>query len=195
MEVGLAWNWHRHYDASLGRYTQPDPLGLVDGPSVYGYALQNPGRYTDPTGEFVPLLLGALIGAGMEYLINPCATLQDLAFTAALGAVPGGIGQNALRKGLGMEWSHSVAARTVNLYTSGGLNRALNRRGGLNGSWVSPKRHYQHDSYRYPKGWRDFGDRYRGARKVLDRMPDWSKWLSLSPFGTLAGSGCQCEVK
>ncbi len=29
---------------------QADPLGLVDGASIYGYALQNPGRYVDPTG-------------------------------------------------------------------------------------------------------------------------------------------------
>ncbi len=30
---------------------QADPLGLVDGASIYGYALQNPGRYVDPRGE------------------------------------------------------------------------------------------------------------------------------------------------
>ena len=29
---------------------QADPLGLVDGASVYGYARQNPGRYVDPRG-------------------------------------------------------------------------------------------------------------------------------------------------
>ena len=45
----------RDYDPTTGRYIQGDPLGLVDGPSVYGYALQNPGRYVDPTGEAIPL--------------------------------------------------------------------------------------------------------------------------------------------
>lgn len=41
----------RDYDPTTGRYIQGDPLGLVDGPSVYGYALQNPERYIDPRGE------------------------------------------------------------------------------------------------------------------------------------------------
>jgi len=41
----------RDYDPTTGRYIQADPLGLVDGASVYGYALQNPGRHIDPRGE------------------------------------------------------------------------------------------------------------------------------------------------
>jgi len=41
----------REYDPTTGRYLQADPLGLVDGPSVYGYAMQNPGRYVDPWGN------------------------------------------------------------------------------------------------------------------------------------------------
>jgi hypothetical protein len=41
----------RDYDPTTGCYLQADPLGLVDGASVYGYALQNPGRYVDPRGE------------------------------------------------------------------------------------------------------------------------------------------------
>jgi RHS repeat-associated protein len=50
IEAGLHYNWHRHYDASIGRYTQPDPLGFVDGPSVYGYAVAKPLTRVDPRG-------------------------------------------------------------------------------------------------------------------------------------------------
>ncbi|WP_289016551.1 RHS repeat-associated core domain-containing protein [uncultured Methylobacterium sp.] len=42
LEAGLAYNWHRHYDSTTGRYTQPDPLGAADGPSLYSYAKSNP---------------------------------------------------------------------------------------------------------------------------------------------------------
>ena len=49
-ETGLHQNWIRNYDPTTGRYNQADPLGLVDGASVYGYALQNPGMYTDFMG-------------------------------------------------------------------------------------------------------------------------------------------------
>jgi len=48
--AGFHQNWMRDYDPTLGRYIQADPLGLVDGASVYNYALQNPNRYTDPRG-------------------------------------------------------------------------------------------------------------------------------------------------
>lgn len=42
LEAGLHYNWHRHYDPTLGRYIQPDPLGFVDGPSVYAYVRSDP---------------------------------------------------------------------------------------------------------------------------------------------------------
>ncbi|MEQ1712164.1 MAG: RHS repeat-associated core domain-containing protein [Hyphomicrobium sp.] len=50
VESGLHYNWHRHYDPTIGRYTQPDPLGFVDGPSVYAYARNAPGEVIDFTG-------------------------------------------------------------------------------------------------------------------------------------------------
>ncbi len=51
IEAGLHYNWHRHYDPTLARYTQADPLGFVDGPSVYAYALNSPQRFVDPDGR------------------------------------------------------------------------------------------------------------------------------------------------
>ena len=44
-------NWMRDYDPTTGRYIEADPLGLVDGASVYGYVRQNLGRWIDPRGE------------------------------------------------------------------------------------------------------------------------------------------------
>ncbi len=40
----------RDYDPTTGRYLQADPLGLVDGASVYGYVGQSPLVFTDPNG-------------------------------------------------------------------------------------------------------------------------------------------------
>ena len=41
LETGLAYNWHRHYDATIGRYLQADPLRIDDkeGATVGGLPL------------------------------------------------------------------------------------------------------------------------------------------------------------
>ncbi|SFI65617.1 RHS repeat-associated core domain-containing protein [Jannaschia pohangensis] len=46
----LTQNWIRDYDPTTGRHIQADPLGLVDGASVYGYAGQSPQVNADSTG-------------------------------------------------------------------------------------------------------------------------------------------------
>ncbi|WP_414475405.1 RHS repeat-associated core domain-containing protein [Microvirga sp. M2] len=38
LETGLAYNWHRHYDPTTGRYITPDPLGLHRDPQPPGPA-------------------------------------------------------------------------------------------------------------------------------------------------------------
>ena len=50
IETNFAYNHHRHYDPVTGRYTQPDPLGFVDGPSVYAYAGNSPFMRADRAG-------------------------------------------------------------------------------------------------------------------------------------------------
>ena len=70
LESGLHQNWMRDYDPTTGRYMQADPLGLVDGASVYGYARQSPMRYTDRRGERVYIVcrpLGLLGFTGKKH--------------------------------------------------------------------------------------------------------------------------------
>ena len=51
IETGLHYNHHRMYDPVTGRYTQPDPLRFVDGPSVYAYAGNSPYIRVDRDGR------------------------------------------------------------------------------------------------------------------------------------------------
>lgn len=67
-ETGLHQNWHRDYDPSLGRYLQPDPLGIAAGRNLYLYANANPMSWVDPDGRNVILLVfgGTALGAGLD---------------------------------------------------------------------------------------------------------------------------------
>ena len=84
IEGGLAYNWHRLYDASTGRYIQPDPLRFVDGPSVYAYAGGSPFMATDaeglasaPTAVLPPQLrIGATAGRVFAQI---CVRIQSCA--------------------------------------------------------------------------------------------------------------------
>ena len=67
VESGLHYNVFRDYIPARGRYAQADPTGLLGGVNLYGYALQNPNSFIDPTGE-VPVfvvtgLVGGVVGA------------------------------------------------------------------------------------------------------------------------------------
>lgn len=49
-EAGTIYNINRTYDATIGRYLQSDPLGLVDSSSTYAYVTSMPLMLTDPEG-------------------------------------------------------------------------------------------------------------------------------------------------
>jgi hypothetical protein len=96
----LHQNWMRDYDPTTGRYVEADPLGLVDGASVYGYARQSPAKFTDPTGECPmcgAIVAGAAIGAGVDILAQLyandgnfyCIDWWEVGREAAIGAAFG----------------------------------------------------------------------------------------------------------
>ncbi|NHZ93853.1 type IV secretion protein Rhs [Massilia sp. CCM 8733] len=48
-ETGLHYNTFRYYDPDVGRYINPDPIGIVGGTNLYQYA-PNPANWIDPWG-------------------------------------------------------------------------------------------------------------------------------------------------
>lgn len=48
--TGLYYNHHRYYSPQIGRYLEPDPIGLAGGLNPYAYAGNNPVMMVDPSG-------------------------------------------------------------------------------------------------------------------------------------------------
>jgi RHS repeat-associated protein len=100
IEQGLHHNWHRFYDPTTGRYTQPDPLGFPDGPSRYAYAGNSPLMNVDPDGRCGPVCaaliragIGAAAGLAYEWWTNgECADWKDYTRSALIGAGFGAAG-------------------------------------------------------------------------------------------------------
>jgi RHS repeat-associated protein len=89
-ETGLAYNWHRWYAAGLGRYTQPDPLGLEAGANRYIYANASPLMYVDPDGRQSTPLPGISPIPGMLPPIAVPGTPENDAWTDwAMGKLRG----------------------------------------------------------------------------------------------------------
>jgi RHS repeat-associated protein len=80
----LYYNRYRDYDSSTGRYIQADPIGLAGGPEPYGYALNNPLRYSDPSGLITKWEY--LTGMPDSYRVNIMNGIAGVSDTLTLGA-------------------------------------------------------------------------------------------------------------
>ena len=86
-ETQLHYNYYRDYDPGVGRYVQPDPIGLAGGLNLYTYVRGNPLTYVDPDG------LTPLLGLGLR-LLAMGITAQGVAENPELG-LAGGLGSAA----------------------------------------------------------------------------------------------------
>ncbi|MEI2689422.1 MAG: RHS repeat-associated core domain-containing protein [Anaerolineae bacterium] len=72
--IGLYFYNARYLDPQLGRFTQPDTIvpapGNPQALNRYSYVLNNPVRYTDPTGHLTEEELQTLLGSDYDTLIS-----------------------------------------------------------------------------------------------------------------------------
>lgn len=78
-ELGLIYLRARYYDPSMGRFMSKDPKAghehVTQSLNLYPYSQNNPVTLTDPSGELVPLLIGAaLVGIGLYKGLEAVAT-------------------------------------------------------------------------------------------------------------------------
>ncbi|WP_432835727.1 RHS repeat-associated core domain-containing protein [Dactylosporangium sp. CA-092794] len=95
----------RDYDPATGRFTAPDPVAADPGTpfaATYHYGYNRPGVFTDPSGQWVNILIGAGVGAlvgGAVSGIVDCAIggkrgwdcAKSVAVGAAWGAAAGAL--------------------------------------------------------------------------------------------------------
>ena len=122
----------------------------------------------------------------MDYWLVQATTVDwtSVAISGALGAI--GV-KSAGRKIVndGKEFSHWIPKRL--------LPQSLkNSKSPWLGNTVSPKRHFKHDNYRYPRGWRKMGNRFPRPLQQLDRIPNGIKGIGAG--GALGlSSDCECN--
>jgi len=124
-EFGLINMNGRLYDPVLGRMLSPDPYIMgtdnTQGYNRYAYALNNPMSYTDPSGEWVQYVVGAVIGGFSGWRIADAAGYtgwKKFGYTlagAAVGAASGGLGA-------AISTSGGIAANTMGIVASSFVN-------------------------------------------------------------------------
>jgi hypothetical protein len=110
------------YDAQIGRFHQVDPLtdeGGQESLTPYQFSYNNPVRYNDPDGQCPNCLIGALIGAAVDYATQVAVNrLEGKSWSESLTQVDGtsiliSAGAGALSSGASAFVPKSAAGKVV----------------------------------------------------------------------------------
>ncbi|MCK5595613.1 hypothetical protein KAI19_05490, partial [bacterium] len=80
---GLSYFGARYYDPRIGRWTQKDPWGMIDGPNVYLYVNNNPVNWIDYWG-----FCKKSLGTSDSEVPNPTELAKFIPIVGTVGAVP-----------------------------------------------------------------------------------------------------------
>ncbi|MEI6056685.1 MAG: RHS repeat-associated core domain-containing protein [Lentisphaerota bacterium] len=128
---GLYYFGARYYDPEIGRWMSKDPMGMIDGPNMYLYCLNNPINFMDPFGYCISWI--------QKYILSPAGKVWNLPNTVigvawGLSGLPFGasvgFGNNAI------EFYHNPA---MSIFTEGGKYGAITLGNTINyGESVAP---------------------------------------------------------
>ena len=149
------WNANaRIYDPLLGRFLSPDPYvqapGFTQNFNRFAYALNNPLKYTDESGEYF-WLIGALIGGFSNWIANGCKfTFKGFMYFNAgfgIGALSAGastftstaLGVSGVAAGSLVGASTGVLTGAATGFVSNGLNNLIAGNKFLDGAWTATR--------------------------------------------------------
>ena len=88
-ETGLHYNFQRYYEPGIGRYMQPDPIGLNGGINIFTYAKNHPLYFQDHLGLAVWFIT---VGSGGGSFVWGVSVVGGTALKLSSDSVSCGIG-------------------------------------------------------------------------------------------------------
>jgi RHS repeat-associated protein len=138
-ETGLYYYRARYFDANVGRFISTDPIGFEAGDSnLYRYVNNSPTLATDPTGEWINIAVGAVVGGLIGFGISTARQfakisdggsfdINEVLTATAFGVVGGAVvGANPLLAApLALFGAAQGGISSVNEYSQGHKTTAL----------------------------------------------------------------------